>query len=147
VIVDQPGQDAPALEIDVARVRTRRRHDRVVAANGGEYAVADRHGVGDGIAAIKRRETTVPQDKVCTHRRASLLLNRGTGLAGDHALHRPSNVNDGGSMFSSNAFAETANPLRASALSNRSIVKSSITASAAATPPLPHVFSSAHTAP
>jgi hypothetical protein len=31
-------------------------------------------------------------------------------------------------MFSSNAFAETANPLRASALSNRSIVRSSVLA-------------------
>jgi hypothetical protein len=118
VIVDQPGQDAPALEIDVARVRTRHRHDRIVAVDGGEYAVVDRHGAGEGIAAIKRRETTVPQDKVCTHRRASLLLSRGTGLAGDDALHLPSNVNGGGSMFSSNAFAEAANPLRASALSD-----------------------------
>src|SRR5258708_39053599 len=62
--VDQPGQDAPALEVDDPGLRTRERQYFLVGADGQEAAVADGDGARGRLASCKRSELAVMQDQI-----------------------------------------------------------------------------------
>jgi len=64
VAVDQPGQDAPALEVDDPRLRTRERQYLLVGADGDEAAVADGDGARGRPGSHKRSKQAVMQDQV-----------------------------------------------------------------------------------
>src|SRR5207302_9086485 len=64
MIVDQPGQDAPALEIDNLGLRTCQRYHLFVGTDREEAAVPDRDGRGGRPRPRERREKPTMQDQI-----------------------------------------------------------------------------------
>ena len=64
MVVDQPRQDAPALEVDDLGLRTCQRHHLFVGADGEEAAVANRDGGRGRLRARERREQAAMQDQI-----------------------------------------------------------------------------------
>ncbi len=64
VAVVKPGQDAPALQVEDARVRPDERADVGVAADDQDAVAADGHGLGFGLRAVDGPDLAVEQDQV-----------------------------------------------------------------------------------
>ncbi len=64
VAVDQPGDGAPALQVDHLGGGAGQLHDLEARADGDELAVADGHGFGLRIGAVKGGELAVDEDEV-----------------------------------------------------------------------------------